>query len=122
MATNHTPFSTAYQFWASTMMMGVGLFTTYCNGVLLMPLSCGSPSNCGAVIFSWLFLTADVCGMLAAIAASLACGVPATEALTFSLALSSGMLAKSAGSLSAGVNVHGPCMSLARNQRPEIST
>jgi hypothetical protein len=121
-AVNQIPFSTAYQLSLSTRTMGVALLTTYCNVVVLMALSCGSPSNCGAVIFTALFLIAEVCGMVAAMAASLACGVPATDALTFSFGLSSGMLAKSAGSLSAGVNVHGPFMSVARNQRPEIST
>src|SRR6478736_7427901 len=63
--------------------------------------------------------TAAVCGTLVAMAASRACDVPAMEALTFSLSLSSGIFAKSAGSALAATKLHGPASFGARNQRPE---
>ena len=63
-----------------------------------------------------------VCGMVAEIAASPACGVPATEASTVPAGAVSGMFAKSGGSWSAGTNCHGPWNVVAMNQRPEMTT
>ena len=52
--------------------------------------------------------------------ASAACAVPGTEAFTFSFGLSSGMLAKEAGSFPPGTYSQGPLSDAARYQRPEI--
>ena len=54
--------------------------------------------------------------------ASWACEVPGTEALTFSIGLSSGIFAKSGGRLAEATNCHGPAVSGALNQRPAIRT
>ena len=52
-------------------------------------------------------LTHAVCGMLLAIAASLACGVPGTETFTTAFGLLSGMFLKSGGSFAPGTNCQG---------------
>ena len=63
-----------------------------------------------------------ICGISAAMAASCACGVPGTEAFTFSFGLVSGMSAKSTGRSVPGSQDHGPVSCEARNQRPVTST
>src|SRR5262245_10245157 len=54
--------------------------------------------------------------------ASCACAVPGTDALTFSLGLSSGIFAKSGGSSVPGTYSQGPARYAPRNQRPVTST
>src|SRR5262245_28432581 len=81
----------------------------------------GSPSNRGGSMWVLAMGTAAVWGTVAAIAASFACGVPATDALTFSLSLSSGIFANSAGNALLATNVHGPASARERNQRPDSS-
>ena len=76
----------------------------------------------GGVSFASFDFTAAVDGTVAAIAASRACGVADTEALTFSYLLSSGMALKSLASAFAATNCQGPAVFAARNQRPEMST
>ena len=85
-------------------------------------LNTGSPSKRGGVSEVPATLTAAVCGTVAAIAASRACEVPATEAFTFSFGLSSGIRANSGGRALAGTNCHGPAVEFERNQRPAIRT
>ena len=85
-------------------------------------LSWGGPSYLGAGSFASLTLIAAVSGRLFAITASCACGVPGTDAFTFSLGLSSGIFAKSGGRSLPGTNVQGPAVVSARNQRPATST
>lgn len=77
---------------------GVAEFCAYCSAVPGMPLHCTAPSNRSGCIFVCEMRTAAVCGTVAAMAASCACGVPATDAFAFSFGLSSGILAKSSGS------------------------
>src|SRR5262245_29621894 len=103
-------------------MIGVGELATYWRVVPSIGFVCTAPSITGGAILASLRLTAAVCGMLFAISASSACGVPATEALTFSFGLSSGMLAKSAGRPSLGTLCQDPPRFGERNQRPESST
>ena len=85
-------------------------------------LSWGGPSYFGVASFASLTLIAAVSGRLFAITASCACGVPGTEAFTFSFGLSSGIFAKSAGRSAPDTNVQGPARESARNQRPVTST
>ncbi|OYW48586.1 MAG: hypothetical protein B7Z30_18745 [Rhizobiales bacterium 12-68-15] len=66
--------------------------------------------------------TTDICGMVAAMAASFACGVPGTEMSALALGSLGEIRAKSAGSRSPGTKLHGPDVPGALNQRPEIST
>ncbi|MNN17042.1 hypothetical protein D3C81_1302110 [compost metagenome] len=66
--------------------------------------------------------TVAVCGMVAAISASRACGVPGTDTSTLALRSVGGILAKSAGSSRPGTYSHGPVSIGARNQRPDTST
>jgi hypothetical protein len=80
-------------------MIGSDAFTTYRSPVPSIGRYSGSPSIVGAgssVVPARS--TVAVCGIELAIAASCACGVPGTEAFTFSTGLESGILAKSAGS------------------------
>ncbi|MNS89465.1 hypothetical protein D3C72_1234800 [compost metagenome] len=66
--------------------------------------------------------TDAVCGIVAAISASRACGVPGTETSTLALGSCGEILAKSAGNWFPVTCVHGPVSIGARNQRPESST
>ncbi len=102
-------------------MMGVGAFAAYASGVPAMGRHCGGPSYV-AVKCAAARVTVAVCGMLLAITASCACGVPGTEASTTPLAPPSGIFAKSGGSWPPGTYSQGPSVDRARNQRPEIST
>src|SRR5262245_39346733 len=95
-ARNQTPFWQAYQVMSSTLMIGTALFTTYFSGVSGIGWRSGFPSMFG-VNWTLLGLTWAICGIWLAITASCACGVPGTEARTFSLGLSSGILANSGG-------------------------
>src|SRR5262249_38641851 len=61
-------------------------------------------------------------GMLFAITASCACGVPGTEASTRPAGLCSGIFAKSDASWPPGTYSHGPSAERARNHRPEMRT
>src|SRR5262245_31616808 len=103
-------------------MIGMGLFTTYDTGVPSIGFSWGGPSYVGVLSFASLTLIAAVSGRLFAITASCACGVPGTDAFTFSLGLSSGIFAKSGGRSLPGTNVQGPARASARNHRPATST
>src|SRR5512135_474198 len=95
-AVNHTPFCTAYQWYCVTIIIGVGELETYISGVSGTGCISGSPSIRGVKVAVAL-LTVAVWGIPSAITADWACGVPGTEAFTFSLGLSSGILAKSGG-------------------------
>ena len=66
--------------------------------------------------------TVAVWGIEFATTAAWACLVPGTDALTFSIGLSSGMFLKSGGRLATGTYVQGPVVSGALNQRPAIRT
>jgi hypothetical protein len=103
-------------------MMGEDALTTYWSCVPSIGFICGAPSiftGCGFVSET---LTAAVCGIEFATAASCACWVPGTDALTFSMGLSSGIAAKSFGRASNGTQVHGPSGPGAENHRPERLT
>ena len=62
----------------TTQITGVGELTAYCSGVPAIGLNCGPPSYIGSS-FASLRFTVAVCETVLAIAASRACGVPATE-------------------------------------------
>ena len=81
----------------------------------------GAPSICDV---NWALArsTVAVCGTPLAMSASCACGVPGTEAFTFSLGLSSGIWAKSGGSSAPAMYSPGPGQLRAGNQRPATRT
>ena len=103
------------------MMIGEEALTTYWSWVPSTGFICGVPSiltGCGFVSD----LTPAVWGMLFATTASCACCVPGTDALTFSIGLSSGIDAKSFGSWSLATKPHGPFrLDGPSNQRPVIN-
>src|SRR5262245_12246657 len=103
-------------------MTGCEEFLTYCRLVPSIGVSTGSPSYLGAGGLTLEVSTWAVWGTLLAIIASWAWTVPGTEALTFSLGLSSGIFAKSPGSSLPGTYCHGPCVVVAANHRPAMST
>ena len=86
-----------------------------------MGLSCGAPSNTGACMVVAERSTFALCGMPFSMMACWACGVPGTDARTFSLGLVTGIWAKSFGSSLPDTYDHGPLNAGARNQRPETS-
>src|SRR5579862_9187156 len=102
-------------------MIGVEALTTYCSVVPSIGLICGVPSIVIGLAIWAERCTVAVCGIELATTASCACGVPGTDAFTFSIGLSSGIFAKSGGRLDAGTYVHGPAVEGALNQRPETS-
>src|SRR5262245_13564625 len=120
-AANHTPLCTAYQSFCATIMMGIGELETYMSGVVGTGFSSGAPVITGVKVALARSTTA-VCGISLAMRASCACGVPGTEAFTFSLGLSSGIWAKSGGRLVPATYCHGPEKPGARNQRPVTRT
>jgi hypothetical protein len=79
----------------------------------------GSPSYC-TVSFASERVMVAVCGIELAINASLASGVPGTDARTIALGLFVGILAKSGGISAGFTKVQGPSRALALNQRPDI--
>src|SRR5512145_3293248 len=95
---NHTASCRAYQEVGETWMIGVAVLATYWSDVPSIGASFGSPSIFGGSILVSATLTSATCGIALAMRASLAWGVPATAAFTFSLSLSSGIFAKSSGS------------------------
>jgi hypothetical protein len=80
------------------MMIGVAELTTCWREVPGIGAGFGAPSKTGGVIVAPLRWTVAVWGTPLAMRASRARGVPGTDAFTFSLGLSSGIQAKSAGS------------------------
>ena len=81
------------------------------------------PHDIAPLAFAFLRSTAAVCGIWLSIRESCACTVPLTEARTSPFGWLSGILAKSAGSLSLAVKLHGPSASdFEWNQRPAIRT
>src|SRR5215510_1829366 len=120
-AANHTPFCTAYQSFCDTMMMGIGELETYISDVLGTGCSSGAPEMTGVKVAVARSMVA-VCGIALAMMASCACGVPGTEAFTFSFGLSSGIWAKAGGRLVPATYCHGPEKPGARNQRPVTRT
>src|SRR6516165_10532180 len=78
-----------------------------------------SPSYC-TVSFASERVMVAVCGIEFAINASLACGVPGTDASTVALRLVVGIFAKSGGISVALTKVHDPSSVGPLNQRPEI--
>ena len=102
--------------------MGVGELTAYCSDVSGTRSNRGSPSYCGSN-FASSRLTSAVCGMLFAIAASFAAGVPGTVASTPAFGSFSGIRAKSFGSSSPPTNSQSPFSSdFERYQRPVSAT
>src|SRR6185369_7543643 len=101
------------------MISGGPVLNAYCSGVPSTGFHCGlPPSNTTGV--GWVSrCTVAVCGIWLAIAASLDCGVPATEISTSDIGCSGGIFAKSAGSFLLLVKVHGPVRVLALNQRQD---
>ena len=83
---------------------------------------CGLPPSKTTGVGWMSRCTVAVCGIWLAIAASLACGVPATEMSKSDIGCSGGIFAKSAGSFLLLMKLHGPVSALALNQRPEIRT
>ena len=80
------------------MTIGVEALATYSSVVPSIGFISGAPSKvtlAGCAV-RW---TVAVCGIEAATTASFACCVPGTEAFAFSIGLSSGIFAKSAGRL-----------------------
>src|ERR1051325_6660355 len=104
------------------MISGGPVLKAYCSGVPSTGFHCGFPPSYTTGVGRMARCTVAVCGIWLAIAASLDCGVPATEISTSAIGCSGGILAKSAGSFLLLVKVHGPVSVLALNQRPEIST
>src|SRR5215471_1460407 len=104
------------------MMTGVDALTTYCSDVPSIGFICGVPSNVIGFAIEAERCTVAVCGIEFATTASFACGVPGTEALTFSTGLSSGIFAKSGGRLAFATYCQGPAVEGAENQRPEMRT
>src|SRR5215813_5415790 len=102
-------------------MIGVGEFTAYRSEVAVIGTNFGAPSYV-AVKWAALRFTVAVCGMLLAITASCACGVPGIDASTRPAGPCSGIFAKSGGSWPPGTNSHGPSAERARNHRPEMRT
>jgi hypothetical protein len=96
--------------------------TTEVSGVPAIGWNCGTPSKAGVKLGPLLRGTVAVCGIVFAIAACSACGVPATDGSTAPASDCDGMRAKSAGSALAATKVHGPLRAGARNQRPASST
>src|SRR5215510_1530978 len=86
-----------------------------------MGTNLGEPSYV-AVKRAELRFTVAVCGMLLAMTASWACGVPGIEASTRPAGLCSGIFAKSDASWPPGTYSHGPSAERARNHRPEMRT
>src|SRR5262245_32977234 len=103
-------------------MIGVPEFTTYWSGVPGMGTYCGAPSNDGTNFGPFTRETVAVCGIVFAITASSASGVPPTEASTTAGGCPFGMRLKSGGSVSAATNCQGPLSPGAEYQRPEIRT
>jgi hypothetical protein len=85
------------------MTIGVEALTTYCSAGVVPSIGfiCGGPSNVIGFAICAVRCTVAVCGIELATTASCACGVPGTDAFTFSIGLSSGIFAKSAGRLEA---------------------
>src|SRR5690349_7472812 len=99
------------------MMTGVDALTTYCSVGVVPSIGfiCGVPSNVIGFAICAERCTVAVCGIELATTASCACGVPGTEAFTFSTGLSSGIFLKSGGRLEAATQVHGPAVDGALN-------
>src|SRR6266404_5158630 len=102
------------------MMTGVAVLAAYNSEVPGMATKLGAPTY-SSVSLALLRETVAVCGIVLAITASCACGVPATESSTLDFGLSDGIFLKSAGSVPLGTNVHGPYSVGHLNHRPEIS-
>jgi hypothetical protein len=63
-------------------MIGTAEFAVYDSGVSGIGLYCGAPSNFGTNVGPPVLGNVAVCGTELAMAASCACGVPATDAST----------------------------------------
>src|SRR5258708_38101523 len=120
LAVNQMPLATAKNWAGAVCMTGVAVFTAYDNEVLAMPANFGAPSY---TTFSVVDLrdTVAVCGMVAAMAASFACGVPGTDTSAFACASSGAIFANSGGKLFPSTHDHGPFRPAALNQRPDSS-
>ncbi len=103
-------------------MIGSDALTIYDSDVPASGARCGGPSNVGVNLGPFARGTVAVCGIVLAIAASCACGVPATDDSTAPASECGGMLRKPAGIASLATNVHGPDIDAAVNQRPASST
>src|SRR5208283_3902859 len=100
-------------------MTAARVFFAYVIEVASMGTNVASPSYC-TVSFASKRVMLAVCGIELAISASLAWGVPGTDARTVDFGLSKGIFTKSGGSSLPDTNIHGPCSEVPRNQRPEI--
>src|SRR5262245_41333708 len=103
-------------------MIGTRELTTYCSDVPGIDAYCGAPSKDGVNLGPFTREMVAVCGIVFAIIASSAWGVPATEASTTPAGSPFGMRLKSGGSASAATNVHGPPRPDPVYQRPQIRT
>src|SRR5215469_10700462 len=97
------------------------MFLAYSIGVPSIGTNIGSPSYWTVTLASERVMVA-VWGIELAMSASLASGVPGTDASTVALGLSTGILAKSGGSSFPATKVQGPANEVLLNQRPEIRT
>src|SRR5512134_1694337 len=102
-------------------MIGSDALTTYESGVVGIGAYCGGPSKFGVNFGPFFSGTVAVCGIVFAITASCACGVPATDGSTAPASECGGICAKSGGSALPGTNVQGPDSDGALNQRPASS-
>src|SRR5262252_2008104 len=96
------------------------VFLAYCIEVPWIGTNVASPSYC-TVNFASERVIVAVCGIEFAMSASLASGVPGTDANTVAFGLSVGILAKSGGISLALTKAHGPSSDAPLNHRPEIS-
>src|SRR5262245_13416992 len=103
-------------------MIGTDELATYESGVPVTVRYCGGPSNVGVNFGPLTRGTVAVCGIVLAITASCASGVPATDGSTAPASEVFGILEKSAGRALLATNVHGPLKPGAVNQRPDSST
>src|SRR5712671_918879 len=103
-------------------MTGTDELATYVNGVPGICEYCGGPSKLGVKVGPFLSGTVAVCGIVLAIAACCACGVPATDGNTAAASDAGGICANPGGIALLGTKVHGPVSIVDLNQRPASST
>src|ERR1700727_293407 len=105
----------------ATRITGSEEFATYEREVPPIGRYCGGPSKFGVKVGPFVKGIVAVCGIVLEIAASRACGVPATVGSTAPAGVCGGMCAKSGGSALLGTKVQGPVRAAESNQRPDIS-
>src|SRR5437764_11956236 len=103
-------------------MTGSDELTTYERDVPTTGAYCGGRSKLGVNVGPFLSGTVAVCGIVLAIAACCACGVPATDGNTAAASDAGGICANPGGIALLGTKVHGPVSIVDLNQRPASST